>query len=220
MMNKKTGGFMKNIAVFVSGGGTNLQAVIDGINSGRITNGQISLVVSSTDGVFAIERAKQNNIPVEIVKRKEYPDEREFSQKILEKIEHYQIDLIVLAGFLSVLSDGFMKSYRNKIMNVHPSLIPAFSGKGFYGLKMHEAALERGVKLSGATVHFANEVTDGGPIIIQKTAEVKEDDTPETLQARIMTECERVILTEAVNLFCNGRIEVKGNKVYIKSHAE
>ena len=206
---------MKNIAAFVSSGGTNLQAVIDAINSGKIKNGRISFVLSSKDDAFAIERAKNNNIPVEIVKRKDYPDEREFSKKILEKVQRYKIDLIILAGFLSVLSEEFVKIYENKIMNVHPALIPAFSGKGFYNLRVHESALERGVKLSGATVQFANEITDGGPIIIQKATEVKDDDTPQSLQARIMTECEQPILVEAVNLFCNDRLRVKDNKVYI-----
>jgi len=205
---------MKNIAVFVSGGGTNLQAIIEGIKSNKITNGQISLVLSSKDGVYALERAKNNNIPVEIVRRKDYPDEKEFSQKVLEKTEFYNIDLIILAGFMSVLSEDFIRIYENKIMNVHPALIPAFSGKGFYNLRVHEAALERGVKLSGATVHFANEITDGGPIILQKSIAVKDDDTPESLQKRIMAECEQVILVEAVDLFCNNKIYVKNNKVY------
>jgi len=207
---------MKNIAVLVSGGGTNLQAIIDGIKSRKITNGKISLVLSSKDGVYAIQRANDNNIPVKIVKRKDYPDEKEFSLKILEAIKPYDIDLIVEAGFLSVLSEDFVKLYENKIINIHPALIPAFSGKGFYGLKVHEKALERGVKLSGATVHFCNEITDGGPIILQKAVEVKDCDTPETLQKRIMTECEQVILVEAVNLFCNDRLEVRDNKVYVK----
>ena len=208
---------MKNIAVFVSGGGTNLQAIIDGINSAKITNGKISLVLSSKENVYAIERAKENNIPVEIVRRKEYPDEKEFSEKILEKTELYEIDLIILAGFMSVLSEDFIKLYENKIINVHPALIPAFCGKGFYGLKVHEKVLERGVKISGSTVHFVNEITDGGPIILQKAIEVKDDDTPETLQKRIMTECEQIILVEAINLFCNGRIDVRDNRVYIKN---
>ena len=207
---------MKNIAVFVSGGGTNLQAVIDGINSGKITNGKISLVLSSRDNVLAIERAKNNNISVEIVRRTEYPDEIDFSLKILEKMKLYEIDLIILAGFMSVLSEDFVKLYDNKILNVHPTLIPAFCGKGWYGIRVHEKVLERGVKLSGATVHFVNEITDGGPIILQKTAEVKDDDTPESLQKRIMTECEQVILVEAVDLFCNDKLDVRNNKVYIK----
>jgi len=201
---------MKNIAVFVSGGGKNLQSVIDGIQSGKITNGRISLVLSSKDNVYAIERAKAANIPVEIVKRREYPDEKEFSLRILEKMQPYNIDLIVLAGFTSVLSGDFIKLYENKIINVHPALIPAFCGKGYYGLRVHEAALERGVKLSGATVHFCNEVTDGGPIILQKAIEVLDGDTPETLQKRIMAECEQVILVDAVNLFCNDSIKIKG----------
>ena len=207
---------MKNIAVFVSGGGTNLQAVIDGIKSGKITNGQISLVLSSKDDAYALARAKENNIPTEIVRRKEYPDEKEFSLKVLEKAAYYNIDLIVLAGFLSVLSEEFIKLYENKIMNTHPALIPAFCGKGWYGLKVHEKVLERGVKISGSTVHFANEITDGGPIILQKACEVRDGDTPESLQKRVMTECEQVILVEAVNLFCNDRLTVRDNKVYIK----
>ena len=206
----------KNIAVFVSGGGTNLQAVIDGIKSGKITNAEISLVVSSKDGVYAVERARNNNIPVEIIKRIDYPDEIEFSEKILEKTKKYNIDLIILAGFLSVLSKDFVRFYENKIINTHPALIPAFSGKGFYGIKVHEKALERGVKISGATVHFCNEITDGGPIILQKAVEVSDFDTPESLQEKIMKECERIILVEAVNLFCNNRLEVRENRVYIK----
>ena len=208
---------MKNIAVFVSGGGTNLQAIIDGIKSNKITNGQISLVLSSKDNVYALTRAKENNIPVEIVRRKEYPGEKEFSEKILEKMKLYKIDLIILAGFASVLSEDFIKLYENKIMNVHPALIPAFCGKGFYGLKVHEQVLARGVKLSGATVHFCNEITDGGPIILQKAVEVKDGDTPEILQRRVMTECEQVIFVEAINLFCNDKIDVRDNKVYINN---
>ncbi|MCL1857853.1 MAG: phosphoribosylglycinamide formyltransferase [Oscillospiraceae bacterium] len=211
---------MKNIAVFVSGGGTNLQAIIDGIKSGKITNGKISLVLSSKDDVYALTRAKDNNIPIEIIRRKEYPDQDEFSQKILEKMKLYSIDLIILAGFLSVLSEDFIKLYENKILNVHPALIPAFCGKGFYGLKVHEKVLERGVKLSGATVHFVNEITDGGPIILQKAIEVKNGDTPESLQGRIMTECEQIILAKAVNLFCNDMLDVKNNIVYIKNPEE
>ena len=206
---------MKNIAVFVSGGGTNLQAVIDGINSGKIKNGRVALVLSSKDDAFAIERANRSNIPVEIVKRKDYPDGKEFSAKILEKIEAYDIDLVVAAGFKSVLSADFVKLYENKIINTHPTLIPAFCGDGWYGLRVHEKVLERGVKLSGSTVHFCNDITDGGPIILQKAVEVKDDDTPESLQARIMLECEQVILVEAIDLFCNDRLEVRENKVYV-----
>lgn len=207
---------MKNIGVFVSGSGTNLQAIIDGINGGKITNGKISLVLSTKDDVYALTRAGENNIKTEIVRRKDYPDGKEFSVKVEEAIKNYDIDLIVLAGFKSVLSHDFVKKYENRIINVHPALIPSFCGDGFYGLKVHEKALEYGVKLSGATVHFANELTDGGPIILQKAVEVKDDDTPEVLQKRIMVEAEQVILVEAVNLFCNDRIVVEGNKTYIK----
>lgn len=208
--------FIKNIAVFVSGGGTNLQAIIDGIKSKKITNGRISLVLSSKSDAYALTRAQKNDIPAEIVERRKHPDEKEFSAEILEKTKSYDIDLIVLGGFSSVLSGDFVKLYENKIINTHPALIPAFCGKGWYGLKVHEKVLESGVKLSGATVHFANEITDGGPIILQKAAEVKDDDTPESLQRRIMTECEHMILVEAVNLFCGDKLEVKGNKVYIR----
>lgn len=207
---------MKNIAVFVSGGGTNLQAIIDGINAGKIKNGQISLVLSSQDDVFAIERAKKNNIPVKVVKRKDYPNQDEFSLKIFEKMKQYDVDLIITAGFKSILSENFVKLYENKIINTHPTLIPAFCGNGWYGLKVHEKVLERGVKVSGSTVHFCNEITDGGPIILQKAIDVKDDDTPESLQARIMTECEQIILVEAIDLFCNDKLDVRDNKVYIR----
>jgi len=206
---------VKNIAVFVSGGGTNLQALIDATKSGKIADGRISLVLSSKDDAYALTRARQNDIPDEIVERKKYPDEKEFSAKILEKMKPYDIGLIVLAGFMSVLSEDFVRLYENRMINTHPALIPAFCGKGFYGLKVHEKALERGVKLSGATVHFANEITDGGPIILQRAVEVKDGDTPESLQKRIMAEAEQIILVEAVNLFCEDRLEVKDNKVYI-----
>lgn len=208
---------MKNIGVFVSGSGTNLQALIDGINNGKINNGKISLVLSTKDDVYALTRAKENNIRTEIVRRKDYPDGGEFSVKVEEAIEPYNIDLIVLAGFMSVLSANFVKKYENRIINIHPSLIPSFCGNGFYGLKVHEKVLEYGVKLSGATVQFINEVTDGGPIILQKAVEVKDDDTRESLQKRIMVEAEQVILVEAVNLFCNDRIVTDGNKTYIKN---
>ena len=208
---------MKNIGVFVSSSGTNLQAIIDGINNGKISNGKISLVLSTKRDVYALTRARENNIKTEIVRRKKYPDGEEFSRKVEQVIKPYDIDLIVLAGFLSVLSFDFIKKYENKMINVHPALIPSFCGKGFYGLRVHEQVLERGVKLSGATVHFVNEITDGGPIIMQKAIEVKDGDTPEILQQRIMTEAERPLLTEAVNLFCNDRLVIDSNKVYIKA---
>ena len=210
---------MKNIGVFVSGSGTNLQAIIDGINNGKITNGKIGLVLSTKDkaDAYALTRASDNNIKTEVIKRKNYPDGEEFSRKVEETVKQYDIDLIVLAGFLSVLSSEFVKKYENKIINVHPTLIPSFCGKGFYGLRVHEQVLERGVKLSGATVHFVNEVTDGGPIILQKAVEVKDDDTPEILQKRIMTEAEQIILVEAVNLYCNDRLVIERNRVYINN---
>lgn len=206
---------MKNIAVFVSGGGSNLQALIDGIKNNVITNAKIALVLSSKDNVYALERAEMSNIETVILKRKDYPDGEEYSEKIIEIMENYNIDLIVLAGFLSVLSSAFINKYENRIMNTHPTLIPAFCGNGFYGIKVHEKVLERGVKISGATVHFANEITDGGPIIMQKAIDVKDDDTPESLQKRIMVYGEHVILPQAVNLFCNGRLKIENNKVKI-----
>lgn len=206
---------MKNIAVFVSGGGSNLQALIDGIKNNVITNAKIALVLSSKDNVYALERARVDNIEAVILKRKDYPDGGEYSDKIIEIMEKYSIDLIVLAGFLSVLSSKFIKKFENRIMNTHPTLIPAFCGDGFYGIKVHERVLERGVKISGATVHFANEITDGGPIIMQKAIDVKDEDTPESLQKRIMVYGEHVILPQAVNLFCNDRLKIENNKVKI-----
>lgn len=206
---------MKNIAVFVSGGGSNLQALIDGIKNNIITNAKIALVLSSKDNVYALERAMLENIEAIVLKRKDYPDGEEYSEKIMKIMENYNIDLIVLAGFTSVLSSKFVKKYENKIMNTHPTLIPAFCGNGFYGIKVHEKVLERGVKISGATVHFANEITDGGPIIMQKAIDVKDDDTPESLQKRIMVYGEHVILPQAVNLFCNDRLQIENDKVTI-----
>ena len=206
---------MLNIAVLVSGGGTNLQALIDAEKRGEIENGKITLVVASRSDAYALERAKNNDIKTEVLLRKGFESTDAYSDALLEILENNNIDLVVLAGFMTIISSKVPKVYKNKIINIHPALIPSFCGKGFYGLHVHEAALERGVKLSGATVHFVNEVCDGGPIIIQKAVEVMDDDTPETLQKRIMVEAEWKILPKAVSLFCQGKLSVEGNRVIV-----
>lgn len=206
---------MLNIAVLVSGGGTNLQALIDAQKRGEIENGKITLVVASRSDAYALERAKNNDIKTEVLLRKGFESTDAYSDALLEILEKNNIDLVVLAGFMTIISSKVPKVYKNRIINIHPALIPSFCGKGFYGLHVHEAALERGVKLSGATVHFVNEVCDGGPIIIQKAIEVMDDDTPETLQKRIMVEAEWKILPKAVSLFCQGKLSVEGNRVIV-----
>ena len=187
-----------NIAVFVSGGGTNLQALIDKQKSGVIRSGEIKLVISSNPAAYAIKRAEKANIPCEVVSRKECGTQEAFENKIRELLRQYDIELIVLAGFMCILSERFTSKYPRRIINVHPSLIPSFCGKGFYGLKVHEAALEYGVKVTGATVHYVNEIPDGGEIIMQKAVEVSDGDTPETLQKRVMVNAEWIILPQAV----------------------
>lgn len=179
-----------NIAVLVSGGGTNLQALIDAQNSGIIKSGQIVLVVSNNADAYALERAKNNDIKTSIVLKKELGSQEAFENKIIEVLDNENTDLIVLAGFMAILSKNFTDHYKDRIINVHPALIPSFCGEGYYGLKVHEAALEKGVKISGATVHFVNEIPDGGKIIMQKAVEVKDGDTPEVLQKRIMEQAE------------------------------
>lgn len=190
------------IAVLVSGGGTNLQALIDAQNKGIIESGEIGLVVSNNAGAFALERAKKADIDTAVVLKKECKDQLDFEEKIKELLEKYEIDLIVLAGFMSILSENFTSAYPNRIINVHPSLIPSFCGKGFYGLHVHEAALSYGVKVTGATVHFVNEIPDGGEIIMQKAVNIRENDTPETLQKRVMRLCEWKILPQATEKIC------------------
>lgn len=185
------------IAVFVSGGGTNLQALIDAQKEGIINSGEIVLVVSNNSGAYALTRAEENGIASEVVLKKECGSQEAFEAKLIEILENYNIDLIVLAGFMSILSGDFTDRYPNRIINVHPSLIPSFCGKGFYGLHVHEAALEYGVKVTGATVHFVNEIPDGGQIIMQKAVEVLEGDTPEILQKRVMKQAEWKILPQA-----------------------
>ena len=206
---------MLNIGVLVSGGGTNLQKLIDAQQAGKIENGAIRVVVASRADAFALERAKNAGIEAIVLCRKDYPDVESYSEALIHALQARDVDLVVLAGFLTITGDNFIKAYENRIMNVHPALLPAFGGKGFYGLHVHEAVLARGCKLTGATVHFANEVCDGGPIILQKAVEVKDGDTPETLQRRVMEEAEWVLLPQAVSLFCEGRLKVTDGKVNI-----
>ncbi len=186
------------IAVFVSGGGTNLQALLDAQDKGIITSGEIVLVVSNVSGAYALERAKNHNVDSVVITKKECGSQTAFEQAVKDKLNEYGVDLIVLAGFMSILSEDFTKSYPNRIINVHPSLIPSFCGKGFYGLKVHESALEYGVKVTGATVHFVNEIPDGGEIILQKAVDILEGDTPEILQKRVMEQAEWILLPQAV----------------------
>jgi phosphoribosylglycinamide formyltransferase-1 len=204
-----------NIGVLVSGGGTNLQKLIDAQQAGKIENGAIRVVVASRADAFALERAKRAGIEAIVLCRRDYPDVESYSEALIAALQDRGVELVVLAGFLTITGDNFIKAYENRIMNVHPALLPAFGGKGFYGLHVHEAVLARGCKLTGATVHFANEVCDGGPIILQKAVEVKDGDTPETLQRRVMEEAEWVLLPQAVSLFCEGRLQIKDGKVNI-----
>lgn len=204
------------IAVFVSGGGTNLQALIDNIKSGYLSNVEISLVVSSSANAYALTRAAENNIPSVVLSRKDYADISEWDFKVLTAVKESGAELIVLAGYLSLLGEQTVKAFSNRIINIHPALIPSFCGAGMYGISPHIAVLERGVKVSGATVHIVNEHYDEGPIILQKAVDVLWDDTPETLQKRIMKECEQVILPKAVKMFADDEIEVIDNKVVLK----
>ena len=209
-------GACKRIGVLVSGGGTNLQALIDAEQKGELGCGKISLVIASKPGVYALERAANNNIPSLVLARKEYDSIADYSKALVDALEAADIDLVVLAGFLTIIDEQVYERFPNRILNVHPALIPSFCGKGFYGLYVHEAALSKGVKVSGATVHIVTPECDAGPIVLQKAVEVKEDDTPETLQRRIMEEAEWKILPAAVRLFCEDKITVAQNKVYIK----
>ena len=192
------------IAVLVSGGGTNLQALIDAERAGIIKSGEIKLVIASNPGAYALTRAKNAGIATAVASKKEYGKDTE--KRIVSLLDEYRIDLIILAGYLSILSEDFTRRYPDRIINVHPSLIPSFCGEGFYGLRVHEEALKRGVKVTGATVHFVNEITDGGRIILQKAVYIKEGDTPETLQRRVMEEAEWKILPEALDMLCNEEI--------------
>ncbi|HCK43135.1 MAG TPA: phosphoribosylglycinamide formyltransferase [Ruminococcaceae bacterium] len=206
---------MMNIAVFVSGGGTNLQALIDAQNRGEIKNGKITFVLASNDGAYALERAKKAGIPTAVVSRKSYSSKEEYDKAILAQLDGKNIDLIVLAGFLSILGKELVEKYANKIINIHPSLIPLFCGDGFYGKKVHTAVLASGMKVTGATAHFVNEITDGGAIILQKAVPIEQGDNEDILQYRVMRQAEWEILPKAVSLFCEGRIKINGNKTEI-----
>ena len=206
----------KKIAVLVSGGGTNLQALIDAQVRNELGNGEISLVVASKPGVYALERAKNNSIKSVVVSRREYESIADYSKALVDVMVEEKIDLVVLAGFLTIIDEQVYNQFPNKILNVHPALIPSFCGKGYYGLYVHEAALAKGVKVSGATVHIVTPECDAGPIVLQRAVEVLQDDTPETLQKRIMEQAEWKILPEAVRLLCDDRIVVENDKVYIK----
>ncbi|MBQ3903534.1 MAG: phosphoribosylglycinamide formyltransferase [Eubacterium sp.] len=206
---------MMNIAVFVSGGGTNLQALIDAESRGEIKNGKITLVLASNENAYALERAKKAGIETAVVNKKNYPSKEEYDKAVLDVLDGKSIDLIVLAGFLTILGEDLIKQYRNRIINIHPSLIPLFCGDGFYGKRVHTAVLESGVKVTGATAHFVNEITDGGAIILQKAVPVEEGDNEDILQYRVMRQAEWEILPKAVSLFCEGRIKIVGNKTEI-----
>lgn len=207
---------MLKIAVCVSGGGTNLQAIIDAIDNGTITNAKIEVVISNNPGAFALERAKKAGIEGICVSPKNYETRAEFNKDFLAKLNSYNVDLVVLAGFLVVIPPEMIAQYRNRIINIHPSLIPSFCGTGYYGLKVHEGVLERGVKVTGATCHFVDEGTDTGPIILQKAVEVQQDDTPEQLQKRVMEQAEWVIMPKAIDLIANDKIQVVNGKVIYK----
>lgn len=197
---------MMKIAVLVSGGGTNLQAILESERRGENPNGKVTLVVASKPGVHALERAASFGVPTAVVSRKDYATSEEFDAALLSVLQENGIELVVLAGFLSVLGPSVIAAYPNRILNVHPSLIPSFCGPGFYGLRVHEAALARGVKVTGATVHFVNEVCDGGPILLQKAVEIQPGDTPEVLQKRVMVEAEWKLLPKAIAMVCNGEV--------------
>ena len=206
---------MKNIAVLVSGGGTNLQALIDAQARGEIVNGRLSIVISSAPEVYALERAKKADIPTCVLPRKNYPSSQGMTVALVEKLKELAIDVVVMAGFMTIVTKDLFEVYNNAVINIHPALIPSFAGPGCYGLHVHEKALEYGVKVSGATVHFVTEECDAGPIILQKAVDVLPNDTPETLQRRIMEQCEWKLLPQAVSLFCQDRLRVEGRTVQI-----
>jgi len=199
---------MLRVGVMVSGGGTNLQAILDSIDNGTIRNARVEAVISNNRSAYALERARNHGIEAVCVSPRDYESREQFNEALLEKVNEYQLDLIVLAGFLVAIPAAMIQRYRNRIINIHPSLIPSFCGVGYYGLKVHEAALKRGVKVTGATVHFVDEGTDTGPILLQKPVEVKEGDTPEILQRRVMEEAEWILLPKAIDMIANEEIEI------------
>jgi phosphoribosylglycinamide formyltransferase-1 len=206
---------MIKIGALVSGGGTNLQAIMDYLDNNKEVQAKVCAVVSNKEGAYALERAKSKGIETAVISKKDYTKKGDFEDALIEYFKSRDIDLIVLAGFMVILDEKFINAFENKIINIHPALIPSFCGEGFYGLKVHEAALEKGVKVTGATVHFVSAEADAGPIIMQKAVEIKEDDTPEVLQKRVMEQAEWKIFPEAVRLFSEGRLKVEGNKVRI-----
>lgn len=210
---------MLKLAVCVSGGGTNLQAILDAIDNGTVTNTEVSVVISNNKNAYALERARNHGIEALAISPKDYESRDAFNAAFLEKLESYEVDLVVLAGFLVVIPEAMIRKYKNRIINIHPSLIPSFCGTGYYGLKVHEGALARGVKITGATVHFVDEGTDTGPIILQKAVEVKEGDTPEVLQKRVMEQAEWIIMPKAINLIANGKVSVTDGHVSISDEA-
>lgn len=206
---------LKRVVVLVSGGGTNLQALIDAQSRGELGGGEIVGVVSSKEGAYALERAAKADIPGFVIPRKDYPDHRGYSLALLDQCRELGADLIILAGFMHILTQEFISAYENAILNVHPALIPSFCGEGYYGLRVHQAALDYGVKVTGATVHFVTAEPDGGPVIAQRAVEIREGDTPEVLQRRVMEQAEWHILPQAAALFCQGRLRVEGRQVHI-----
>lgn len=206
---------MLRVLSMVSGGGTNLQAIIDSVKNGMITNTELVGVISNNKNAYALTRAKENVIDAKCISPKDYESREVFNQELLKAVDAYEPDLIVLAGYLVVIPPEMIKKYKNRIINIHPSLIPSFCGTGYYGLKVHEAALERGVKVVGATVHFVDEGTDTGPIILQKAVEVQNGDTPEVLQRRVMEQAEWKILPHAIDLIANGKVEVEGHRTIV-----
>ena len=209
---------MLRIAVLVSGGGTNLQAIIDAIADGKITNTEIAMVISNNKNAYALERATKAGIPNSCISPKDYEDRAQFHEALLAALDEAQVDLIVLAGFLVVIPEMMIRKYRNRIINIHPSLIPSFCGTGQYGLKVHEGVLNRGVKVTGATCHFVDEGTDTGPIILQKAVEVKNGDTPKILQQRVMEEAEWIIMPKAIDLIANGKVKVVDGKAIVEEN--
>lgn len=205
---------MLKVAVFVSGGGTNLQAIIDGIESGRITNTKIAVVISNKKEAYALERARLYNIPTKVISPKDFENKEDYYSELIHILGSFGVELIVLAGYMVKIPEVLVHKYRNQIINIHPSLLPSFCGKGYYGLKVHEAVLERGNKITGATVHFVDEGMDTGPIILQKAVSVLDEDTPQSLQKRVMEEGEWHILTKAIHLIANDKIKVVDNRVY------
>ncbi|MDO5799733.1 MAG: phosphoribosylglycinamide formyltransferase [Eubacteriales bacterium] len=207
---------MLKLGVLVSGGGTNLQAIMDAVDDGTITNAEIGLVISNNKSAYALERAENKGIPAKCISPKDYADREAFHKELLAELQQNQVDLVVLAGYLVAIPPMIVEAYPNRIINIHPSLIPSFCGTGYYGLRVHEGVLTRGVKVTGATVHFVDAGTDTGPIILQKAVEVHQGDTPQVLQKRVMEEAEWKILPAAINLIANGRVSVQDGKVIIE----